>query len=988
MSENNSYFEVIQNRLDTLVDKIIQKEQTDEDFRITYAQILEKINTKMDLFSNSDTTEEIRTLGQEIGQLLQSRQEILDAKFLAIKSEFEHLNKLLFESLKTPELLAAFNKIHNQIHYLTETQESQKESYNALVVHLENFGTLQDTNEIIVNDFAIINEQNTTIKNQIDELLQFNKEIEANNKRLLEELASIVFKIKDLSEQTADHTDDVKIFIADKIDSIITKLQESDATIEILNNNLNTLVEVVGNIFDDESFEELKTDVSDIFKKSELISATLKELTTREEFVQNSENNKNEIKQNTLDLITQLETNIFTRLNVADITDIKNYAEKIFFQGTEVLKEEIWGIKDTVKNIDETAVKQEIFEKNIQTTKDDIVDIISEESVATTQQIKEVNDSIEILKNEITAKFAAKTADDAENIKKLSANIEASESNLTDKAAQEHNLTRDKISALANDINVFKDDITDIISVESVAASDQIKNVVQQIDHLKEDITYIISGESIASAQQIKQLSSSLENLKTELNNLIINEQGQQIKQLSSSLENLKTELNNLIINEQGQQIKQLSSSLENLKTELNNLIINEQGQQIEIALQNLQTKFVTQLVQVAGNISFEEQADDINDNITSVSNEIKDEISGITSGITEHLSNLKIDITKLQKDTENGSEEIVTSIDKINETLKAGVSEEINNLASKIKLLTNGFREDNDFSYTLPDVESDIAKIRADLSNIQRTLINPDSLTEDHSLDIATRLNDLKAVVQKMQDSPITHQVAEIKELFGGLGEDISSISKRTNKLIISSDEVTKKLLSNISAFTALINTFDKQSKAFYNSTLLKDINKKVETITKGTEAIVQSNNAMNEAFVYMGEWIDTASDSFDNLQNDISKIKKTLLSDAQNLTEKIEMQLSEINNKIDIEVNNINQKLNEQQSCINKIIEQQADSQELKSLLEFVASQVSITNEKMIENEQLTQKILNMEKQLKKIEKNIAIITEYIDEDDNYDE
>ena len=58
------------------------------------------------------------------------------------------------------------------------------------------------------------------------------------------------------------------------------------------------------------------------------------------------------------------------------------------------------------------------------------------------------------------------------------------------------------------------------------------------------------------------------------------------------------------------------------------------------------------------------------------------------------------------------------------------------------------------------------------------------------------------------------------------------------------------------------------------------------------------------------------------------------------------------------------------------------------MKSLLEFVASQVSITNEKMIENEQLTQKILNMEKQLKKIEKNIAIITEYIDDDDNYDE
>ena len=864
MSENNTYFEVIQNRLDTLVDKIIQKEQTDEDFRITYAQILEKINTKMDLFSNDDTSEEIKTLSQEIGQLLQSRQEILDAKFSAIKAEFDNLNKLLFESLKTPELLAAFNKIHNQIHYLTEGQEAQKENYNALISHIENFGTLQDTNEIIVNDFAILNEQKTTHKNQIDELQQFNKEVEINNKKLLDEVSSVIFNIKELTELSKDNRDDVKTFVADRIDSLITKLQESDASLEVLNNNLNTLVEVVANIYDDEAFEELKTDVADIFKKSELISATLKELATKEDFIKNASQNKDEIKKNSLELVTQLEANIFDKLNVADITDIKNYAEKIFFQGTEVLKEEIWSVKDTVKNIDETVVKSDVFDKSIQAVKDDIIDVISEESVAATNQVKEL-----------------------------------------------------------------KEDLTSKITEECTATSDQIKNVVKQIDNLKEDITYIISGESVASAQQIKQLGASLESLKTDLNNLIL----------------------------------------------------NEQGQQIEIALQNLQTKFVTQLVQIADNISFDEQADDINDNVTLVSDEIKEELSSAVSGITEDLSTLRNNLEKLQTQTEADNKDVVSSINKLDETLKANVSDEISNLASKIKLLTNGFREDNDFSYTMPDVESDIAKIRVDLSNLQRILINPDSLTEDHSIDIATRLNDLKAAVQKMQDSPITHQVSEMQEMFTGLSEDIASISKRTNKLIISSDEVTKKLLSNISAFTNLINTFDKQSKSFYNSAFLKDINKKVDTITRGTEAIVQSNNAINEAFVYMGEWIDTASDSFDNLQNDVSKIKKTLLSDDENFTE-----------RLNIEINAVNQKLEEQQKLINSIVQQQTENQELnqelKSLLEFVASQVSITNEKMIENEQLTQKILNMEKQLKKIEKNIAIITEYIDDDDNYDE
>ena len=290
---------------------------------------------------------------------------------------------------------------------------------------------------------------------------------------------------------------------------------------------------------------------------------------------------------------------------------------------------------------------------------------------------------------------------------------------------------------------------------------------------------------------------------------------------------------------------------------------------------------------------------------------------------------------------------------------------------------MTNGLRDDENYSYTLPDVEIDIAKIRKDLADLQNILINPNSLTEDYSVDIVSRISDLKSAVQKMQESPITQEVTEIKDMFSGLTEDISSISKRTNKLIISSDEVNKKLLSNITAFTSLINTFEKQSKSFYNSTFLKDIYKKVDVITKGTEALISSNQAVNEAFVYMGEWIDTASDSFDNLQSDITKIKKNLLSGDEDLA-----------NKFEGAITAINQRLDEQENKINQILAQQSESQELKSLLEYVASQVSVTNEKIIENEQLTQKILSMEKQLKKIEKNIAIITEYIDDDDNYDE
>lgn len=801
MSEN-SYFEVIQNRLDTLVDKIVQKENSDEEFRITYAQILEKINTKIDVFSNTDNVEQINAVGREIVQLVKTRQDIVDSKFSAIKGEFDNLNQLLTESLKTPELLTAFNKIQNQIHYFSEEQENQKASFNSIISHIEKFGTLEDTNEILSTNFGLLKEQNGAVKDKLDELEKLNASLEENNKIALDELAAITFRVKELAGQLDDKSSEVVKVLNEKIDSVITKLHEADSFSEILNNNLATMMQVVGNIFEDDAFIELKDSVANLFTKSEFLSDSLKKIATKEELLENSSLNKEELKKHTLELVTQLENNLFSQINVQDITDIKNYAEKIYFQGTEVLKEEIWSIKDSVKNLDSEIVKKDEFDKNILSVKEDLTDIISE--------------------------------------------------------------------------------------------------------------------ESIAAAEQIRQISSTIENLKTDISDIVL----------------------------------------------------NEQGEQISIALQNLQTKFVTQLIQVADNISFDENTDEINDNIVTATEELKEKIASDINDIKHH-----IDILKNVSDTDN--ENIVNLLTKIDNSLQADIGDNIKELTSKIKILLCGLKDEEDCSYTMPDIESDLSTIRYELSNLQKTLINPDSLTEDHSIDIATRIRELKSAVVKMQESPITQEVAEIKSLFTGLTEDISSISKRTNKLIISSDEVNKKLRANIASFTSLISAFEKQSKSFYNSAFLKDINTRIEIITRGTQALMQSDKAMNEAFMFMGEWIDSASDSFDILQNDVTKIKKNLLSDDETIPERLERNLKAIN-----------QRLDEQDEKINRLIEQQGDSQELKSLLEYVASQVSVTNEKIIENDQLTQKILSMEKQLKKIEKNVAVITEYIDEDDNYDD
>ena len=819
MAEIN-YFEIIQNKLDALVDKIIQKENSDEDFRITSAQILEKINTKMDIFASNETAERINLIGLELGKLIKERQEVVDSKFAAVKGEFDNLNQLVAESLKTPELLAAFNKIQNQIHYFTQEQDNQKLTVNSIISQIEKIGSLEETNDNLRANFAIVKEQNTIINENVNKQMSLITKLDELakecNQKALEDLNTIIFSLKEFSESLNDDVKEIKDFVNEKVETIITKVHETDSFIEILNNNLTTLVKVVGNIFDDEEFASLRDDVAELLVKANFLSESVSKIATKEELLDNSEKNKDEIKKHNQELITELENKIVSKLDFSDIGDIKDYTEKMFFQGTEVLKEEIWSIKDTVNNVNSNAVSKEDFDNKL-------------------AELKALN-------------------------------------------------------------NQIKEDITDIISEESVAASNQ---------------------------------------------------------------------------------INEISATIEALKNDISNIILNEQNEQITTALQNLQTKFVSQLIQIADNISFAQDAEEINDNIFNCSDEIKEKISADITDIKQ-----EIELLKGVSDSENAN--IVNLLTKIDDALKTDITSDLKALISGFKLLTTGLKEDKGYVYTLPDIESDLSKIRLDLNNIQKVLIDAENGSDQSSSDITTKINNIKSAVERLQESPITAEVADIKELFDHLNEDIASISKRTNKLIISSDELTKVLKANIASFTSLINTFEKQSREFYNSAFLNDLNTKIDAINKGTNAILKSDQVLTEAFMYMGEWIDSASDSFDEIKNDLSKIKKNVLSEDDSATEKLEISVKNLSQRIDVQ----EAKIDSVDDKLNKIITQQNESKELKSLLEYVASQVSVTNEKIIENDKLSQKIASMEKQLKKIEKNLAVITEYIDEEDAQDD
>ncbi len=828
MSDIN-YFETIQNKLDALVEKIIQKENSDENFRITYAQILEKINTKMDVFSSNEDYERISLLAIELKNLMKDRQEIVDSKFNAIKGEFDNLNAILVDSLKTPEILATFNKIEGQIHYFAEEQESQRAAFNSIISHIEKFGTLEETNDNLRANFAIVKEQNTIINEnvnkQIDIMKRLNEELKDNSQKALSDLNTIILSLKEFNESVNDDAEEVKQYVEEKIENIVQKIQETDSFVDIVNNNLTTLIQVVGNMFEEEDFIELKSDVADILVKTALLTEAMKKFATKDDISENSKENKEDIKKYNKELIENLEENLLKSIDLSELEKIKDFSEKIFFQGIEVLKEDVWAIKDTLASVNENV-------------------LLSEEFLKETEDFKE------------------------------------------------------RIHKLTEDLNTtIKEGSTSVINI----LEEKSTNLDNKLDEISNDVTDFISEESVATSNQINALSATIEGLKKDISELVLNEQNERITE----------------------------------------------------SLQNLQSKFVTQMVQIADNISFSEEAEDINDNILSCTDEIKDKITTDISDIQEMLK-------------------------KIDTSVSLDLNKDIQTLISGFKVLTSGTSENKNYVYTLPDIESDLSKIRLDINNIQKVLFSEEE--SDDSVDIISKLNNIKEKIEKLENSPLNSEISEVKYLFGNLSEDISSISKRTNKLILTSDEVNKTLRNNIDSFTNLLDSFEKQSKEFYNSAFINELDVKVNNLTQLTNSVLQSDQVMNEAFMYLGEWIDSTTESFNEIKDDVGKIKRNLLSDEETETEKLARSIKALSQKVEEQaatIESVDEKL-------NRILAQQNETKELKSLIEYVASQVSVTNEKIIENDKLAQRITSMEKQLKKIEKNMTIITEYLDDDE----
>ena len=1019
-----NYFEIIKNKLDALVDKIVQKENSDESFRITYAQILEKINTKMDVFSSRSVDEALENLNYEVKNLINEKNDVVISRFDAVKGEFEHLNTVLSNTIKSEEIAEAFQNVHKQLQVFSEEQENQHSAIGAMISHIENIGTVEQTNAILDRKFDVIKAQNTDLHETLTEQIAFSAE---RNKELLSKIAEIYEQSNEFDAKFIDLISNVErelnsitelgttlankedfTTISEKVEDIAAELSNTSEVVSCFGNNLTKLIESIDTQFNVEKFDNINNNISQIFLNITFLSEAIKALEPELLTERIKDKTKIELEKTRDDIVKILEEKISEKLSIDELKEIKSYSEKLFYQGTEVLKEEIWNIKDSLVN-------KETFNTKVDNAKDEIIDAISEESVASAGERNKISENITAAKDEIIDAISAESVASSGSRTKISEqifeNISGAKDEIIDAISAESVASAGQRTNISENITGIKNEIIDVISEESVTAADERKQISQnllkikneivdiiskdtEISSLKTGITEILSAEKEASTNRFATIEAALNGLKekadsnaSSIKNALSRDNEiitANLKALEEKIAQSKNEISDIFFSDgvrTNTQIQAIAETIESLKSELINVKLSSQtgenGQTpdklkeiVNESLDSIQKKFVSQIIQIADNISFADEAEDLHAHLDEQFDEFKEKITKDISDIKEELLS--------SNETSDTNDRIVELLETINYSLNQPQEDEtLTNLVREIHILTTGTAEGEkeNYAYTMPDIESDLSKIRLDLSNISKTLSSSELLDGD---DIYSNLSELKKSVEKIENNPINTEITEVKNLFDTLNEDISSISKRTNKLIISSDEVNKTLQDHINEFTKIVGDFERNTKKFQESNYVINLSNKIDYLTKLCGSILSTDKVLNEAFMYMAEWIDNASDSFNQMKTDLSVINDTIVKSEA--TEDILSNIDRLAAKIEKQQKNILAV----EDKIEEVAAKRTENPETKAMIEFIASQINAVNEKLSDNDKITQKLESMEKQIKKIEKNVNMLAAYVEEDD----
>lgn len=963
--------ELIEEKTATIIDFIRELKESSEQGSELYNQ-LDEADNKLDDYKQElefINTDVISSLGAQTEQLLQELEPIKEMLATLVANPVE-AKEVVKENL-TDIHDSVIDDLAECTKYSKSTYEKLEDSYEKISRELTD--TENNLRDFILGDIDSVIIKIDNLREDLEENLNRISPPEADHmaefKKFIEQIAefkgnptALVAEAKQeiaeaVSEALIQQHEELKSMLAVSInnDEIIAAIEELKACFYARLGDLSELQHAYqpeeANI--DEELEEFESNqyekAFEIDKNAEIISELREDFDKFSELIKDLSEENAEISEVLEAIKSKMET-----ITVASVVEEESISEAIseettnkpfaninanemkeiieskvkevivgagnfdFIKAFDLMKQDILALQDKVSQILSKEQQQEAsstlaaiptipFEASnnkLLSALDEKIDLLTK-TINPKEWLGEIKtyiaeDEIHSLLEEISGKIdiltLADNTDMVREIKDAIAELSTNESNVT---------TDPQIQAMLDLINE---------KVDILAANDDyelIEEVRDAIERLDENFNNNLLNTINSKLDVIAEVDtiSEFEDIKDSLN--VIEEQFDTVKQLSESdakitsiLETLNNKIDSLSDGESSQKgfedIKALimaqtdfienlekngktdavKKCLEKLTLEVNNLVTSDNTKQIQKTIREMKESIMAAIATVFEQISFIEESEDIKDFVEEKTDEINQNLANVTT---------------------------------------------------QLKQITSS-EEDSDYIYSMQDIESDLAKLRLALSNLQE---NEEENQSQHLSSILENINTIGASVEELQNS-------------------------------ITKDEY-------------LNNKFERVSTDFED--FGKIITNKVDNVTKLLETSHASDKVMRQALIYMGEWIDSASESMNKISTNSEEIVD-IKSAIDSLKKSVPAQT-------DI-LNSIEEKFDEQQERLAYFEKQIAKLGGLED--KFEAQQERIDRLEMslekilnavedIDDSKVTRKIDKIDKQIARLSTNIEKLASYVD-------
>ena len=921
---------------------------------------------KNHLQKNTDTqtqqSEKIGTLSENIAKLESEFSQNSDKFKSAVDEQINSLENYitaLKETIIKTSSSENFEELSEKMHTIETALHDASDNFSDNLMMLQN--KVMDYENSVNNLSAQTTEK---LDSTISEICAIKEDftnaianISNSNEDVSELTTSLIQKFEEITNKNADEN---------QIQNTLTIMEEKLEKLQELltRNSLDNFDNIDNKISDlKQEIELVKTDISEILTtKNESIAG---ELTPLKEAIDNFtntgfdnilENIKSQIELSYLNFSSDVNESLtenhdnYLHLNeayedlIGKFTKVEELIQNLNTNVTEQITsnlEKSNGIFDNWAHDIKTL--KERTDSGFETTEKTLDGILRHLSVLAKNN-SEVN--LKDLKNQFLSKFDYFDSEVTSKLKVINDELDTGRQSSTEALSNlksildNLNTLNEKVDIIAlSDASERLEDLMQSLheKVDILASSGETEKVEEMLGALHEKIDLIVTDGSDEKLDQIEDIIQTLHD-KIDVFTMTDNEERIEdlVKSLHDKVDVLALSEDNDLVDE----IQDIKEMIFEQRKQFEKSGLGDRTQSIDKCLEKLLSDLSTVEERITG-LDLEKNASDIKDSVMNAILAVADQIT-------------------FAEETEEIKGFVEERTEEINKNLLE-VKKQLNNIASS--------SESWDYTYTMQDIESDIAKLRLILNDISAS-----SSKEDIS-EISQNMHKIAASVNSLHSSLTEEQILDLKSNIEKINEDVLSLSSRTNKLLLTSDESYKALTDGLDEFSKISNQLQKRIDILDNSSINEIIEKKLDTITDAVTTSANADEVIRQVMMYLGEWIDDASEKLNNITEDTSNVPAisseiTLLKSMVNNTEVLD---------------SIEKKFNEQQNRINEL-EQKLDA--VFNTIQHTTEQNSTFEDKMknILDEKLDkidEKMKKLDDKLTKLSKGIEKLASYVDED-----